>query len=81
MWIAHYMKIKFVDNKKNKTTKIKSEITSWNAYKKLTDSEHWEGLVRQIYKHHKHKESLQYNYTRTTLCVHVCTCLGIMKIL
>jgi len=56
MWIARYMKIKFIDDKKNKTTRIKSETTSWNAYKKLTNSKHWDGLVRQIYKHHKHKE-------------------------
>ena len=56
MWIARYMKIKFIDDKKNKTTRIKSETTSWNAYKKLTESEHWDGLVKQIYKHHKNKE-------------------------
>ena len=56
MWIGHYMKIKFIDDKKNKTTRITSKITSWNAFKKLTESRHWEGLVRQIYKHHKHKE-------------------------
>ena len=41
MWIARYMKIKFIDDKKNKTTRIKSETTSWNAYKKLTNIRFW----------------------------------------
>ena len=56
MLIAHYMKIKFIDNKKKTSTTIKSKITSWNAFKKLTESKHWDGLVKQIYKHHKHRE-------------------------
>ena len=56
MWIARYMEIKFIDNKKKTSTTIKSKITSWNAFKKLTESKHWDGLVKQIYKHHKHKE-------------------------
>jgi len=54
--LAGYMKIKFIDDKKNKTTKIKSELTIWNAYQKLTESKHWEGIVRQLYKKSKNKE-------------------------
>ena len=54
--LTGYMKIKFIDDKKNKTTKIKSELTIWNAYQKLTESKHWEGIVRQLYKKSKNKE-------------------------
>ena len=49
--LAGYMKITY-----SKTGKVKSELTMWNAFKKLTESKHWDGLVKQIYKHHKHKE-------------------------
>ena len=54
--LGAYMQIKFIDDKKNKTTSIKSKLTSWNAYKKLTESSYWEGIVRQIYKRSKNKD-------------------------
>jgi len=50
------MQIKFIDDKKNKSTSIKSKLTSWNAYKKLTESKHWESIVRQLYKSSKNKD-------------------------
>ena len=54
--LGGYMKYKFIDDKKNKTTKIKSELTMWNAFKKLTESKHWDGIVRQIYKRSSNKQ-------------------------
>lgn len=48
-----YMKIKFP---KTKSAKINSDLTMWNAFKKLTESKHWDGIVRQIYKRSTNKQ-------------------------
>ena len=48
-----YMKITYP---KTKTGKIKSKLTAWNAYQKLTESKHWEIIVKQLYKRSKNKE-------------------------
>ena len=49
--LARYMKITY-----SKSGKVKSELTMWNAYKKLTESKHWDGIVKQIYKRSSNKE-------------------------
>ena len=51
--LAGYMKITFP---KTKSGKIKSNLTMWNAYQKLTESKYWAGIVRQIYKRSRNKE-------------------------
>ena len=51
--LAGYMKITFP---KTKTGKIKSNLTAWNAYQKLTESKYWSSIVRQIYKRSRNKE-------------------------
>ncbi len=53
MRLVTYMQITFP---KTKNGKIKSKLTSWNAYQKLVESKHWEGIVKQIYKRSKNKE-------------------------
>ena len=45
-----YMKITWP---KTKHGKVKSELTSWNAYQKLVESDHWEGIVMQLSKKYK----------------------------
>jgi len=49
--LGGYMKITY-----SKSGKVKSELTMWNAFKKLTESKHWDGIVKQIYKRSSNKE-------------------------
>ena len=51
--LGGYMKITYP---KTESGKVKSELTMWNAFKKLIESKHWDGIVRQIYKRSSNKQ-------------------------
>ena len=47
-----YMKITWP---KTKHGKVKSELTSWNAFQKLVESKYWKGIVLQLSKKYSNK--------------------------
>tara|TARA_R100000008_G_C3470665_1_gene108819 strand:+ start:103 stop:495 length:393 start_codon:yes stop_codon:yes gene_type:complete len=45
----------YMETKITKDGKVKSNITSYNAFTQLTESKHWKGIVEEIYKRSPNK--------------------------